>query len=100
MHEGIPNKERITAEIVVSALRKNSEDLSVLNQFLDERQAEVKSTKDALNLNVQLAEIYRDAGLVDAAYEAFLDARDHARQEGDDELADKLDDEAIRLMIE
>lgn len=100
MNEGIPSNERISVEVVVNSLRRNPEDLSVLHKFLDERQLEVKSSKEALFLNVQLAEIYKEAGLVDAAYEAFLDARDHARQEGDDDLADKMDAEAIKMMLE
>jgi len=102
MFKGIPNSEsaEVSKGAVIMSLRQNSEDLSLLNKFLDVRESEVQSSKEALILNIEIAEIYRDAGLVDAAYEAFLDARDQAIQEGDNDLANELDAEAVKLMLE
>jgi hypothetical protein len=100
MNEGAPNQETVSPRNVIESLRQNPDDLSVLEKFLDARNLEVRSSKDALALNIELAEIYREAGMLDAAYEAFLDARDQAKQEGEVDLAVRMDGEALKLMIE
>ncbi len=100
MSEGVPNPESIegaTKEKVVESLKQNPEDLSVLHIFLNKREGEIRTSQEGLVLNVEIAEIYRDVGMLDAAYESFLDARDQARQEGDDELADRMNSEAEKL---
>lgn len=103
MIEGVPNpesSEAVTRESVVESLKQDFKDLSFLNKFLDKRESEVTTSKEALALSIETAEIYKEAGMLDEAYEAFLDARDQARQEGDDELADRLFSEAEKLVIE
>lgn len=102
MFEGPQNSENVevSKNEVVESLKNNPEDLSILHKFLDKKEAEVKNSSDALGLNIEIAEIYRDAGLLDDAHEAFLDARDQAIQEGDNELAERLDTEAIKLRLE
>lgn len=84
------NIEKISKEEVISSLQQNPDNLSVLNKYLDIREREGHTNKDTLNLNVEVAEIYRDAGLVDAARDAFEDAATQAWQEGEDELYNRL----------
>ena len=100
MHEGPPNQEnieRVTKEQVIESLRQNPKDLSLLHRFLDRREAEVRSSHDALTLNVEVAEIYRDAGLRDAARTAFEDAAEQAWQEHEDTLYEQLMNEVDEL---
>lgn len=103
MFEGVPtnNFENREGEVgkqeVTEALRKNPEDLTLLNKFLDQEQAKVTDSEMGLALNVTLAEIYRDAGLVEIAREAFNDVAEQAFQEHNDELYNKLMDEADKL---
>ena len=101
--EGASNQEsaeRISKEQVIESLRQNPENISLLDRYLIEQKKEIRDSRGELDLNIELAEIYRDAGSLDAAYEAFLDAGDQARQERDDALADKLFAEAEKLVIE
>ncbi len=94
----ISKEEReISKKDVVEFLLKNPEDLSLLHRYLDRREGEVKNSKDVLELNVEVAEIYRDAGLREAAIDAFRDAAEQAWQEGEDELSEKLKGEALKL---
>ena len=100
MSEGPPNQEsieQVTREQVIDSLRQNPEDLSLLHKFLDKREAEVRDSKDALALNVEVAEIYRDAGLREAARKAFQQADEQAWQEGEDVLCERLTSEALKL---
>jgi hypothetical protein len=71
--------------------------LELLNKFLDARQKEIVDSRGDLNLNIELAEIYRDAGLIEAAHDAFYEAYEQAVNEGEDELANKLLAEHKRL---
>ncbi|MFZ2167513.1 MAG: hypothetical protein WAV50_01435 [Minisyncoccia bacterium] len=89
MTEGFRSKENggdISKEEVSLLLRKHPEDLSPLHVFLDRREKEVRNSKDTLHLNVEIAEIYRDAGLTDVARQAFLDAANQAWQEREGSL--------------
>lgn len=98
--EGFPqpeNIETISKQEVIDSLVQNPEDLSVLNKFLDLREKEVQSSKDTLNVNVEVAEIYRDAGLLEAAKQAFEDAANQAWQEGEDDLYEKIMAEVDKL---
>ena len=79
------NPSTIDKERLVELLRANQEDLSPLNAYLNKREAEVISSKDALALNIEVAEIKRDAGNTEGAREAFTDAAEHAWQENEDE---------------
>lgn len=68
MFEGPPNPEsaEVSKSEVIDSLKQNPEDLSVLTKFLDRREAEVTNSREALALNVEVAEIYRDSGLLEA----------------------------------
>lgn len=89
--------EKISKEEVVNSLRQNPEDLSLLQKFLESREKEVTNSKEALNLNVEIAEIYRDAELKEAALQAYIDAATQAWNEGEDNLYEQLMDEADKL---
>jgi len=100
MREGAPNQENfegVSKKQVIDSLRINPEDLSFLQKFLDRREAEGKNSRDTLALNVEVAEIYRDANLSAEAREAFLQAALQAWQERDDALYNKLMSEAEKL---
>ncbi|MEX2010505.1 MAG: hypothetical protein WD874_01730 [Parcubacteria group bacterium] len=99
MFEGAPNPENaeISKDNVIESLRNNLEDLSPLNRFLDKREAEVKNSKDALALNIEVAEIYRDSGLLESAKDAFTQAAEQAWQEHDDALHEQLIAEADKI---
>lgn len=99
MFEGSPNQESIEdlKARVVESLRHSTEDLTLLNQFIDRREAEVENSKQGMSLNVEIAYIYKEAGLIDIAKQAFLDASEQAWQENDDELFEKLTEEANKL---
>ena len=90
--EPVPTKAE-----VVAALAANPEDFSLLNRYLDTREAEGKTSADTLALNIEAAEIYRDAGMAEAAYAAFLDAAEQAQQELKDDLYKQLKAEANKL---
>ncbi len=99
MHEGIPSKEGSphSKEKVIASLREDPQNLSVLQEYLATKEAEVYSSLDALRLNVETAEIYRDAGLMEAARDAFEAAAEQAYQEHEDELYGRLVSELERL---
>ncbi len=84
-------------EIVIASLLTNPQETAVLIKYLEEREKGVKSSLDTLNLNVELAEIYRDANLTDAAREAYRDAIEQAWQERQDDLHAKLVAELEKL---
>ncbi len=89
MNEEFPNQEsaeKVTKEKVVESLVRNPEDLSLLHKFLDRREAEVRDSKGSLVLNIEVAEIYRDSGLIDFAREAFDSAIQQAWLEKEDDL--------------
>ncbi len=83
-------KEEISKERVIEALRAEPTNLETLKNFLDEQEKLVKDSRGTLMLNITVAEIYRDAGLLDAARDAFKDAAEQAWQEGDDALCSRL----------
>lgn len=82
---------------VISALQENPDDLSPLHAYLDHREKEVRDSTDALHLNISVARIYKAAGLIEAAREAFYDAAEQALQEGSDALYLSLHDERDQL---
>ncbi len=97
MNEGIPNNESIPKEEVIESLKRNPEDVSGLVRYMEEKERNFKESVDYLNLNIEKAEILRDAGMLDEAYEAFLDARDQAQQEDNHELVQRMFAEAEKL---
>ncbi|MEK7639219.1 MAG: hypothetical protein AAB388_03610 [Patescibacteria group bacterium] len=96
---GFERLQRLSQEVreVVSSLKLNPNDLSVFHAWLDRKEKETRTDKDTLNLSVQVARIYRDAGLVKAAHEAYFDAADQALRKGNDVLYTTLISEAEAL---
>jgi len=71
-----PQEEvEITREQVIESLRATPGDFSLVREFLNQREATFDKTKpvdlDYLQLDITQAEIYRDAGLINEAKEAF-----------------------------
>ena len=86
------NPESLSREEVVAKLRENPTDISPLALHLANRQEQLQNgaPEDALNLSVERAEIYEEAGLsVDAFREYFVTCY-CARNLGHDELAQKF----------
>ncbi len=83
----------ITKESVIASLKQNPEDLAVLHSYIDVRQKQIQapyvSREDTEKLtfafNLELAEMYRDAGLTEAAADAYNDAADMAEANGMEE---------------
>ena len=99
MFEGAPNQEDIESlkARVIESLKLGTEDLSLLNEFLDRRQLEIETSQQSMMLNVEVAYMYKEAGLNKLAKEALIDAAEQAWQENDDELFEKLTEEANKL---
>lgn len=99
MFEGAPNQEDIESlkARVIESLKLGTEDLSLLNEFLDRRQPEIETSQQSMMLNVEVAYMYKEAGLNKLAKEALIDAAEQAWQENDDELFEKLTEEANKL---
>ncbi len=99
MFEGAPNQEDIESlkARVIESLKLGTEDLSLLNEFLDRRQLEIETSQQGMMLNVEVAYMYKEAGLNKLAKEALIDAAEQAWQENDDELFEKLTEEANKL---
>ena len=101
MNESSPEREnkteslesKITKEAVIDSLKENPEDLSVLHSYIDLKQKQIQapyvSREDTESktfaFNLELAEIYRDAGLTEAAADAYNDAADMAQANGMEE---------------
>lgn len=76
--------ERISKEAVLDGLRRNPYDFSLYARWYTERQRDVEanwSSLETLKLNVEVAEMLRDAGLSEEALEAFNSAIDQAINE-------------------
>ena len=99
MSEDAPNQESLSREWLVEILKNGGESLRVLGQYVEQKEKGFREARDNLLLNVEVAEILRDAGMLDEAYDAFLDARDQALSEGDEELAARLLGEAEKLVL-
>ena len=99
MSEGAPNQESLSREQVVEILKTSGEDLRALTRYLDQREKDCRNGRDNVILNMEKAEILRDAGMPAEAYDAFLDARDQALNEEDEELAARLFAEAEKLVL-
>lgn len=90
----------MTKQGVIESLKKNPENKELFLKWLDKRRAEIdviNTSKATLMLNVEIAEIYREAGLIDEALDAFEAAAEMAYQEGEEELYKKLLDELESL---
>lgn len=95
----IINKDKII-EVIKEKGIEDAEARELFDKWLDNRQAEVEkknTSKATLDLNIEIAEIYRDSAMIEAAIDAFHDAASQAWNEGDDELYEKLIDEIEKL---
>jgi hypothetical protein len=83
-------EDTLTKSVVSDSLRKNPQDITLLNAWMDMRLAKIQasyiSREDTetrtMEYTVELAEIYRDAGLIEAAADAYNDAADMAEANG------------------
>jgi hypothetical protein len=83
--ESAPSKES-----VIQSLRQNPEDIALLNAYIENRQKQIQapyiSREDTEQRTfafiVELAEIYRDSGLIEEAADAYNDAADFAEANG------------------
>jgi hypothetical protein len=88
----------LTKELVINSLKQNPEDRAQLHAYIDVRQKQIQAPyvsredteKKAFEFAVELAEIYRDVGLREAAWDAYNDAADMAQANGMDEDYQKL----------
>lgn len=101
MAEGIPTQKKesfsMTKEEVVRRLQENPTDLTPFLEWLTSRQEQVKTDADGNDLILETGEMYRDAGMVEAARDAFTDAAEQARQMHDDERYWRAQDELDKL---
>ncbi|MEN9337938.1 MAG: hypothetical protein RIQ41_252 [Candidatus Parcubacteria bacterium] len=85
-------EEILTPKLVSESLRNNPEDLSLFTAWMDVRQRQIQasyiSREDTetrtMEFTIELAGIYRDAGLYEAAADAYNDAADMAQANGID----------------
>lgn len=64
----------VDKKVVITSLRENPEDLAILHAWLDEREVEVREVGTSyatLELIIESAEVYRDAGFYEYALETF-----------------------------
>lgn len=88
----------VTRELVVTSLREHPEDLTILNAWVDIKQKQIQAPyisredteKRTFEFAVELAELYRDAGLREAAWDAYNDAADMAQANGMEEVYQRL----------
>lgn len=95
----------ITKEAVVNSLKQNPEDLALLHSYIDLRQKQIQAPyvsredteKKTFEFTVELAELYRDAGLKEAAWDAYNDAADMAQANGMEKEYQTLLDEMGKI---
>lgn len=95
----------VTKEAVIESLRLAPENLTILNAYIDIHQKQIQapyvSREDTEKLTfkflVDLAEIYRDAGLTEAAVDAYNDAADMAQANGMEEKYNAILAEIAKL---
>jgi hypothetical protein len=83
----------LTKESVIKSLQENPDCTEMLSAYIENRMKQVQAPyasredTEALTFafNIELAEIYRDAGLNEAAWDAYNDAADIAQANGMEE---------------
>lgn len=91
-------EKNITKESVINSLRENPENLEFLNMYMDiwekKVQAQYVSREETERLTFEyaldLAEVYRDAGLTEFARDAYTDASYVAQANGMNEQYDAI----------
>ncbi|MBP6856357.1 MAG: hypothetical protein KBC42_01530 [Candidatus Pacebacteria bacterium] len=100
--ESFENKEK-TKEQVIEEIKtlggfESGEAKEVFGKWIDQEQEKVKTSDDGFNLNISIADVYRDVGDVDNAIDAYTDALDQAVQEGRVESENLLREELSKLI--
>ncbi|MDQ5961650.1 MAG: hypothetical protein QG669_42 [Patescibacteria group bacterium] len=100
--ESFENKEK-TKEQVIEEIKtlggfESGEAKEVFGKWIDQEQEKVKTSDDGFNLNISIADVYRDVGDIDNAIEAYTDALDQAVQEGRVESENLLREELSKLI--
>jgi hypothetical protein len=98
MSERLPKHEvgpKLTREAVVDTLRLGY--LLPFTKYLDQCESEGKTSRDTLLLNIETAEIYRDAGFIEESQATFKDAAEQAFQECEDILYGRIMAELEKL---
>lgn len=83
-------EDTLTKSLIADSLQKDPQNLALLNAWMDMRQNKIQtfyiSREDTeirtMEFTVELADIYRDAGLTEAAADAYNDAADMAQANG------------------
>ncbi len=100
--ESFENKEK-TKEQVIEEIKtlggfESGEAKEVFGKWIDQEQEKVKTSDDGFNLNISIADVYRDVGDIDNAIEAYTDALDQAVQAGRVESEKLLREELSKLI--
>lgn len=88
----------LTKESVIESLRDNPENFELLGAYQDKRLKQIQAPYIpreetevlTFKFNIEVAEIYRDAGLKEAAWDAYNDAADFAQANGMEEEYQKI----------
>jgi hypothetical protein len=91
----------ITKEAVIDSLRQNPENVSLLASYIDAKREQFQAPylsheeakRKALEFAIELAEVYKEAGLRENAWEAYNDAANVAQANG-------MEEEYQRILIE
>ncbi len=99
-----PEQRKFNQYEVVERLKRdgiqNPEAKEYLLGWIDQEQAAVDkigTSKATLEFNIVWAKVYRDAGLIEDAREAFMQASEQAYQERDEVLYNQIEDEMDKL---
>lgn len=97
--ESLPIERSAVSNLLKERGFENPEAKDLLNKWLDENQKKVEeSSITNLEFNIAWAELYRDAGVKEAALEAFDQVAELARQEGNDEALRRIKEEITKLI--
>jgi hypothetical protein len=92
--EGIPTPERIpTKEEILAELKEkglNEETLALVTKWTEAKEAEVKTARDTLLLNVERIDFYKAVGDGDGELECAQEAYENAYREGEFDICDSL----------
>lgn len=83
----------VTKEAVVTSLKQNPENMALLISYIDTKREQSQAPylsheegkRKSLEFAIELAEIYRDSGLIEQAADAYNDAADIAQANGMEE---------------
>ncbi len=90
--------EKIEKQAVIDAIKANGldnpETILLLNKWTDQRKVEIDGSENPGSgesaLNIEISDMYLEAGKIDAAFVTLEDALNQADQEGNVELQDQI----------